>query len=223
MDNKGYLLLVEDEPKVQAINKRVLERRGYRLKQAYTLSEARTIIADEMPLAIVLDIQLPDGNGLAFLHELRKTSNVPVLVLTAMGTPEDIIHGLETGGDDYLTKPHELPILLTRIEALIRRASIIPDRLEVGSIRIDTASGKAYVNGEDMALSQKEYSLLQHFVQHPDKIFGAEFLYEKIWGLKMYGDDNALKKAISKLRSKISESGYTINALRGEGYCFERI
>jgi len=221
--NKGYLLLVEDEPKVQASNKRVLERRGYRLRQAYTLAEARSIVAEEMPHAIVLDIQLPDGNGLTFLQELRKTSNVPVLVLTAMGTHEDIIHGLEAGGDDYLTKPHELSVFLTRVEALLRRASIVPDTLEIGTIKIDTASGKAYINGEDMGLTQKDYALLQHFMQHPDQYIDAEYLYEKIWGHKMIRDDNSLKTAISKLRSKLTNSGYTIVKSRNEGYCFERI
>ena len=115
--------MVEDEPVVQANNKMILERRGYVLRQAYTLAEARSIIADQAPGAIILDIQLPDGDGLDFLDEIRRTSNVPVLVLTAKGTPQDIIRGLEAGGDDYLSKPHELPVFLKRVEALMQRAS----------------------------------------------------------------------------------------------------
>ena len=128
MMTQGYLLLVEDEPVVQANNRMVLERRGYTLRQAFTLSEARAIIAEEMPVAIILDIQLPDGSGLDLLKEVRCTSSVPVLVLTAMGTPKDIIRGLEAGGDDYLTKPHDLPTFLKRVEALLRRASIPTDK-----------------------------------------------------------------------------------------------
>jgi len=223
MMNDGYLLLVEDEPKVQASNKRVLERRGYRLKQAYTLAQAREIIADELPAAIVLDLQLPDGNGLDLLKEIRQTSNIPVLMLTAMGTSEDIIKGFEAGGDDYLTKPHELPVFLKRIDALLRRASLIPDKMAIGTIQIETVSGRAYINNKDMELTQKEYVLLQHFMQYPDKVFSAAFIYEKIWGQKMCGDENALRKAISKLRTKLEESDYTIKASRGEGYCFERV
>jgi len=123
MRQSGYLLMVEDEPVVQANNKMILERRGYVLRQAYTLAEARSIIADQAPGAIILDIQLPDGDGLDFLDEIRRTSNVPVLVLTAKGTPQDIIRGLEAGGDDYLSKPHELPVFLKRVEALMQRAS----------------------------------------------------------------------------------------------------
>ena len=124
LGKNGYILLVEDEPVVQANNKMVLERRGYNLRQAYTLEEARAIIAEDPPNAIILDILLPDGNGLDLLKEVRNNSDIPVLVLTAMGTPKDIIKGLEAGGDDYLTKPHDLQTFLKRIEALLRRASL---------------------------------------------------------------------------------------------------
>jgi len=128
LDTSGYLLMVEDEPVVQENNRMILERRGYRLRQAYNLEEARVMIAEEPPRAIILDIQLPDGNGLDLLQEIRSSSDIPVLVLTAMGTPKDIIKGLEAGGDDYLTKPHDLPTFLKRVENLLRRASIIAER-----------------------------------------------------------------------------------------------
>jgi len=127
MEKNGYILLIEDEPIVQANNKMVLERRGYALRQAFTLKEARVIMSEEQPRAIILDIQLPDGNGLDLLHEVRSNSNIPVLVLTAMGTPKDIIKGLEAGGDDYLTKPHDLQTFLKRVETLLRRASMTAD------------------------------------------------------------------------------------------------
>jgi len=222
MDNRGYLLLIEDEPAVQANNKIVLEHRGYVLKQAYTLAEARAIIADEPPGAIVLDVQLPDGNGLDFLQELRKTSNVPVLVLTAMGTSDDIIKGLEAGGDDYLTKPHELEVFLKRVEALIRRAAMIPDALKIGPITLYPTSGRAFLNGKDMLLSQKEYTLLRVLFQQPEKTMSAEYLYEKVWGQEILDDDSSLKNTVYRLRKKLEGSGYTITAERGEGYIFER-
>jgi len=222
MLNSGYLLLIEDEPLVQANNKKILQRRGFPLRQAYTLAEAWEIIRHEPPRAIILDIQLSDGSGLDFLLELRMTSNVPVLMLTAMGTTQDIIRGLEAGGDDYLTKPYDLSVFLMRVEALLRRASLVPDALEIGPLKLDPASGKAFIGGEDMTLSQKEYSLLQQFVQHPNKIFGAEYLYEKVWGQEMFEDDNSLKVAVSKLRAKLADSGYTITSSRGEGYYIER-
>ena len=98
----GYILMVEDEPTVQINNKKILERRGFVTRQALTLAEARQHMAKALPRAIILDINMPDGSGLDFLRGLRRYSNVPVLLLTAMGTPSDIIAGLEAGGDDYL-------------------------------------------------------------------------------------------------------------------------
>jgi len=215
--------MVEDEPVVQANNKKILERRGYVVRQAFSLAEARTIISEELPRAVVLDIQLPDGQGLELLQELRSETNIPVLMLTSMGTPDDIIQGLEAGADDYLPKPYNLKVFLMRLNALMRRASLIPDSVNIGPIRIDMASNKAYINGEDMNLQLKELSLLQQFMQQPDKLIGADFLYEKVWGQKMLGQDNALKVAISKLRNKLDGSGYTITASRGEGYSFEPV
>jgi len=222
MLSSGYLLLIEDEPLVQANNKRILQRRGYTLRQAFSLAEARELIGRELPRAIVLDIQLPDGDGLEFLQELRKKSNVPVLMLTAMGTTQDIIRGLEAGGDDYLTKPYDLSVFLMRVEALLRRASLVPDTLEIGPLKLDPASGRAFIDGTNVTLSQKEYSLLSQFVQHPNMILSAEYLYEKVWGQEMFEDDNSLKVAVSKLRSKLADSGYTITSSRGEGYYIER-
>jgi len=222
MNNNGYILLVEDEPIIQKKNKNILVRHGYKIRQAYTLAEAREIMLDKSPRAIILDIGLPDGSGLDFLYELRQTSTTPVLMLTAMGTAEDIIKGLEAGGDDYLAKPYELPVFLARVQTLLRRASTIPESLSVGPIRVDVSSGKAYLNNEDMGLSQKEYALLQLFAQNPENILSAEHIYEKAWGQKMHGDENALKVAISRLRTKLADSGWTIAASRGEGYCFER-
>ena len=127
-NKNGYLLMVEDEPVVQENNRMILERRGYLIRQAYTLEEARGMIEAEPPRAIILDIQLPDGNGLDLLHEVRSRSDIPILVLTAMGTPKDIIRGLEAGGDDYLTKPHDLPTFIKRVEALLRRAELTTQR-----------------------------------------------------------------------------------------------
>ncbi|MCL1835541.1 MAG: response regulator transcription factor [Oscillospiraceae bacterium] len=222
MSSRGYLLLVEDEPIVQASNKRILERHGYKLKQAFSLAEAHTIMEQEAPSAIVLDVLLPDGSGLDFLYQLRKHSNIPVMMLTAMGTPQDIISGLESGGDDYLTKPYELSVFLIRVEALLRRAALIPEALHVGPLRLEPAQGKAFLNGSDLALSQKEYSLLQQFAQRPEVVLESKFLYEKAWGEKEPPEDSSLKNIVYRLRKKLEGSGYTISAERGEGYIFER-
>jgi len=219
----GYLLLVEDEHAVQANNMKILKRRGYTIKQAYTIAEARGIIEKSPPRGIILDLQLPDGSGLDFLRELRLNSSIPVLILTAMGERDDIIRGFQTGSDDYLTKPYDLSVFLMRVETLLRRADAIPDTLEYGEITLMPIAGRALLNGEDMLLSQKEYAILQLFIQNPNKILSAEYLYEKVWGHEMIEKDNSLKVAISKLRNKLAGSHYTVTASRGEGYYIERI
>jgi len=219
----GYLLLVEDEPAVQSNNMKILRRRGYTIKQAFTLAQARELIDEETPKGMILDLQLPDGNGLDFLKELRKTSDLPVLILTAMGTKDDIVRGFETGSDDYLTKPYDLSVFLMRVQTLLRRASTIPDTLELGTLQLFPSAGRALLNGEDMLLSQKEYSILQLFVQYPEKILSTDYLYEKVWGHEMSMNDNSLKVVISKLRTKLADSAFTVTASRGEGYYLERI
>jgi len=220
--DRGYILLVEDEPIVQKYNRDILVRRGYPARQAFTLAEARALIAEEAPRAIILDIQLPDGSGLDFLKELRKTSTVPVLMLTAMGTPQDIIRGLQAGGDDYLSKPYDISVFFMRVEALIRRASIIPETIVLDAIRLEPAYGKAFINDKDLILSQKEYALLQLFVQFPEKTMSTEHIFEKVWGQKLLDDDSTLKNTVYRLRKKLEGSGFTIAAERGEGYIFER-
>ena len=222
--DSGYLLLVEDEPAVQSNNMKILQRRGYSIKQAYTIAEAWQKMENEPPRGIILDLQLPDGSGLDFLRELRKNSDIPVLILTAMGERDDIIRGFETGSDDYLTKPYDLSVFIMRVETLLRRAAAIPDTLEFGgSFKLYPIAARAMLDGEDMLLSQKEYAILQLLVQYPDKILSAEYLYEKVWGQEMLEADNAIKVAVSKLRTKMADSAFTVTASRGEGYYLERI
>jgi len=220
--NNNYLLLVEDDKDVQASNKRMLERRGYKVRQAYTLAQAKAIIGEEAPGAIILDVMLPDGNGLDFLRQFRKTSNIPVLVLTAMDTNDDVISGISAGGDNYLTKPYDLDVFFAQVAALLRRSQLIPETLSAGLLKLDTASGMAFLNGEDMLLSKKEYSLLQLFVQHPDKTISTEYLFEKVWGFGMPIDNSVLRNMVYKLRKKLEGSGYTVASERSEGYIFEQ-
>lgn len=217
----GYLLMIEDNRLIQANNKKVLEMRGFSVRQAFTLGEAKKIIKEEMPRVITLDVKMPDGDGLDFLKDFRKTSNIPILILSSRATSQDIIKGFESGGDDYVPKPYDYSILLMRLNALMRLASTIPETIEIGPLSINTASSRAFLDGEDMGLQQKELSLLQVFMQNPGKILSTESLYEKVWGEKMLSGGNALKVAVSKLRTKLAGSGYTVTASKGEGYYFE--
>ena len=218
----GYLLMIEDEPIIQANNKKLLERRGYRVRQAYTLKEAHEIIEEELPKCITLDLQMPDGDGLDFLAELRKTSNIPVLILTSRGTHQDIIKGLESGGDDYLPKPYDLQVYLARLTTLMRRAAMVPESITVGPLLLDIVASRAYFNGEDLRLQQKEFALLKLFAQRPGQVISSDYLYEKVWGFRTLDAGNSLKVTVSKLRSHLVGSGYTISASKGEGYYLEK-
>lgn len=218
------ILLVEDNEKILRGNKRMLEWESYTIDAAATLAEARAKMAEAHPDCIVLDIMLPDGDGLDFMRELRGSVNagVPVLLLTGLTTQEDILRGLKSGGDDYLTKPYDFEILLARIEALLRRSQRVPERITKGYLTLDVAASVALNNGVDLLLTQKEFALLLIFVQNPERFIGGEYLYEKVWAQPQTGDTSALKSTIKRLRGKIEGSGWQIAWSRGEGYCLER-
>ena len=219
----GSLLTVEDETVIQSNTKSLLERRGYRVRQAFTLDEAMGLVDEEMPDCITLDLQMPDGSGLDFLAWLRKSYNVPVLILASKGTDRDVVKGLEAGADDYLTKPYDLDVFLARLAALMRRTSIIPDKIVKGNLVMDTITMRAYVGGIDLRLQQKEFSLLRLMAEKPGEILPPRVLYEKVWGYPYEGSEQSLKVAISKLRSNLASTGYTITAQKGEGYFFESL
>jgi DNA-binding response OmpR family regulator len=214
--------LVEDNPAVQRNNRAILARRGYSVREASDLTQARAAVAEEEPDAIILDIMLPDGSGLDFLTELRRGSRIPALMLTALGTPADIARGLRAGGDDYLPKPYDLDVFLARVEALLRRARQVPESVVAGRLHLDVTAGQAFCNGADLLLTQKEFALLLLLAQNENKTLDAEYLYERIWKRPAVGDTQAVKTVVSRLRAKLARTGYTIVAARGEGYLFEK-
>lgn len=220
--NEKLILLVEDNEKIMQGNERMLRRRGYGVVMALTLAEARKALEAQMPDLIVLDIMLPDGSGLDFMAELRQYSKMPILLLTGLTTPEDVVRGLTAGGDDYLAKPYDFGVLLARVEALLRRAEQIPEKLTRDRLFLDVAAGVAMLDGADLLLTQKEFALLLIFVQNESRFIGAEYLYEKLWKQPMTGDSNALRSTLKRLRAKLDGSGYCITLSKGEGYQFER-
>ena len=215
------ILLVEDNEQIMRGNECMLTRRGYEVISALTLTEARSAVQTRIPDLFVLDIMLPDGSGLDFMAELRRQSQAPVLLLTGLTTPEDIVRGLTAGGDDYLAKPYDFEVLLARVEALLRRAENVPEKLVRGRLSLDVAADVATFDGNDLLLTQKEFLLLLIFVQNEKRFISAEYLYEKVWKQALAGNSNTLKTTINRLREKIKNSGYRIAWSRGEGYCFE--
>jgi DNA-binding response OmpR family regulator len=218
------ILLVEDNREIQEINRTMLTQcGGYRVRLAKNLAEARDCLARTKLDIIVLDIMLPDGSGLEFLEELRRTADVPVLLLSALAEPSDTVRGLRAGGDDYLAKPYNNAELLARIESLLRRTSRPPKTLTKGSLTLNMISGMAFVNGRDLLLSHKEFAILLLLAQNEGKTLSPEYLYREAWGLPM-NDNRTLIKHVSRLRKKLEDetSGCEIENVQSEGYCFKQ-
>jgi len=183
-----------------------------------------------LPDLIVLDIMLPDGSGLDFLTELRESDcKIPILLLTALGETKNKITGLRAGSDDYLAKPYDYDELIARIEAILRRRTIIetktesePEVFEYGPLAINRIAQRVLLHGKDANIQGKEYNLLYLLAQNKNQVISAAELYEKVWGQPMGKDTKALRSAISRLRSKIAGSGYSITSEYNGGYKFEQ-
>lgn len=227
--NGKTILLIEDDKKVQGFNKRLLAGEGFVIITAMTLSKAREHLAGHGPAggsrldAIILDIGMPDGNGLDFLRELREQGNrIPVLLLTGYGEEKDVLLGFQSGCDDYLPKPYTFKVLLARLERLLYRAELLPETVTRGALTLNILAKEAFLNGEDLMLTPKDFTLLQYFVQNEEQTIDKDVVYEKVWGRPMAGDSQALGSAVSRLRKKLNGCGYTISAEYGNGYRFER-
>jgi len=247
-NNGKLILLVEDNEQIMDGNSRMLERHGYETisaltlegaraatfadaraatfadARAVTLEGARAATRGRRPDVIVLDIMLPDGNGLDFIRELREVEKigVPVLLLTGLATKEDILLGLKSGGDDYLAKPYDFDELLARVEALLRRSERVPEVITKGRLSLDVTAGVASMDGLDLLLTQKEFALLLVFVQNEGRFVDGVYLYEKVWKAPMAGNSGAVRKTVSALRGKIKGSGWAITWTKGKGYLFGR-
>ncbi|KMZ53972.1 response regulator transcription factor [Dorea sp. D27] len=219
------VLMVEDNEHVQVINRIVLEREGCTVLSAVSLAGARRVLAEHPAIDIaVLDILLPDGNGLAFIPELREATSAPVLLLTSKRDYEDMVRGLTGGADDYMTKPYRVEELLARMVALLHRRDAARESalLMRGALALDMVAQRAFLHGEDILLSPREFGVLCYLIQHEGEGISAGQLYETVWMLPANGNVSAAKTVISRLRKKLEGSGYAITSGWGVGYCFER-
>ncbi len=220
--DKKRILLVEDDKKLLAVNKMLLETRGFAVETALTLAETWEALSKRTPTAIILDRGMPDGDGLDFLGEFRKTSRIPVLMLTGYKEDEDMVQGYDSGCDDYLTKPFSFAVLLRKLQSLLRRAEEVPDAIVKGGLSLKLTPREASVNGVDLKLRPKEYALLQYLVQNEGRVMSGEDVYQAVWGQPMSGDSTSFRVTVSRLRNKLVGCGYTISNERENGYCFER-
>ncbi|MCL2638164.1 MAG: response regulator transcription factor [Oscillospiraceae bacterium] len=220
---KKTVLCVEDELDVLENNRVNLENAGYTVLTAENLKKARKTLSETTPDIIILDIMLPDGNGLEYLKELRTEGNdIPIIMLTAWNRGEHSARGIEMGADDYIGKPFVYADLLARVKKVLEQTERIPKLITRGALSLDLISLQAFINGENMLLTQKEFSLLLLFVRHENRIIRQEYLYEQIWNLPYGNTDKTLKSHLSRLRKSLTDTGYTIETVRGEGYVFKK-
>lgn len=231
MKETGMILLVEDDKNIQRTNRRILEREGFTVRCAGTLNAAEEALSEQQPDALVLDIMLPDGNGLAFCEKIRPYMPVPVLFLTALDEKNEIIEGLVAGGNDYITKPYDVDEFVARVKSQIRlarmnrQASEKAKTMTRGPLLLDLVALRAFLEGGDMMLSAREFSVLLFLLKNEGRTLSAEEIYQGAWDQPMAGNSNALWKCISRLKNKLAvcEGRVSLMNFRNKGYLLEII
>lgn len=216
------ILIVDDEDKIRDIIKKYAAFDGYEVEEAAGGLEAVSKCREKDYDLIILDIMMPDLDGFSVCRELRKKSNVPVIMLSARGEEYDKIHGFEVGIDDYVVKPFSPKELMLRVAAILKRTSLPNNEsLEIGGIRIDFSARIVYVDGKKVDLTPKEYDLLFYFAKNKGIALTREKLISNVWGYDFYGDDRTLDTHIKLLRKNLGQYSTYIVTLRGVGYRFE--
>lgn len=219
------VLIVEDEKAISDIIMFNLKREGYEVMQALTGTDGLNMALNENPDIVLLDIMLPEMDGFQVLEKIREVSEVPVIMVTAREEEMDKVLGLETGADDYVTKPFSMVELIARVKANTRRQVAPAKKAEttvtIGDITIDTDSQSVMKNNEALDLTQREYEIMVYFAKNPTKVISREELMEKVWGYDYYGDLRAVDVAMRRLREKIEDDPSEpklIITKRGSGY-----
>jgi len=218
------ICLVEDEQKVAAFICKGLEEEGYKLNVAKDGAAAKTLLQSGTYDLLILDVMLPDINGIELCRQIRLIdSNTPILMLTALDQIQNKVSGLKAGADDYLVKPFHFSELLARIEALLRRQKTIATEehtLIFDDLKLDTWSNIAERAGNQIALTAKEYSLLELFMRHPNKVLSREYIAEQVWKIDFDTGTNFIDVYVNYLRNKIEKGfpGKLIHTVIGMGY-----
>ncbi|MBB5163386.1 DNA-binding response OmpR family regulator [Mycobacterium sp. AZCC_0083] len=218
------VLMVDDDPDVRTSVSRGLRHSGFDVRVAASGKEALRLLSNETHDALVLDVQMPELDGVAVVTALRALGNdIPICVLSARDTVNDRIAGLEAGADDYLTKPFDLGELVARLHALLRRSSHSDqqsDTMTVGPLTIDTARRLVFVDGERAELTKREFDLLAVLAENNGVVLSRQRLLELVWGYDFDVDTNVADVFISYLRRKLEREGHprVIHTVRGIGY-----
>ena len=223
----NHICLIEDEQKVAAFICKGLEEQGYTIKTAADGSSAQKLLQQEQFDLLIMDVMLPDTNGIELCRKIRETdSNTPILILTALNQVHDKVSGLKAGADDFLVKPFHFSELLARIEALQRRNKSSGDNhlFTFDDLKLDTWSKTAERDGKKITLTAKEYTLLELFMQNPNKILSREYIAEKVWEIGFDTGTNFIDVYVNYLRKKVEKDfkSKLIHTVIGMGYILKQ-
>ena len=222
MSESHNILVVEDETSIASFVAAYLKNAGYEVRTAATAHEALSAVVSKVPALIVLDLNLPDGDGVELCRRIRKGSDVPILMLTARDEDVDKIIGLEVGADDYMTKPFNPRELVARVKSVLRRSA--PDRsrsesaeLSHGALNINAGKREVYVGDEEIRLAPKEFDLLWELLDHRGIVLTRDQLLERVWGYTFAGDTRTVDVHVRQIRRKLGDAS-PIVTVWGVGY-----
>ncbi len=218
------ILVVDDESRMRKLVKDFLCKKGYEVLEAANGEEAIDIFVEENDIALlILDVMMPKMDGWQVCREIRKLSQVPIVMLTAKGDEKDELLGFELGVDEYITKPFSPKILVARVDAILRRTNgaSAEDIVDVGGIMMNKAAHEVTIDGNPIDLSFKEFELLAYFIQNQGVALSRERILNNVWNYDYFGDARTIDTHVKKLRSKLGDKGDYIKTVWGMGYKFE--
>jgi two-component system, OmpR family, phosphate regulon response regulator PhoB len=226
--SKPLVLVVEDEAALVTMLRYNLEKQGFRVEEAADGQEALTLIAETRPDLVLLDWMLPAMSGLEVCRQIRRrpaTRDLPVIMVTARTEDQDAVRGLNTGADDYITKPFSIDALLARIRALLRRSSVLPakGRLTFHDVTLDLVAHRVLRNGRPVHLGPTEFRLLEYFMQHPRRVFSREELLDAVWGRDIHVEARTVDVHIRRLRKAMNAGDELdiVRTVRAAGYALD--
>ena len=220
--DRGTILVVDDEPNIAELIELYLSREGYHVVKAGAGEAAVRAAAEHRPRLVVLDIGLPDIDGLEVCRRLRQTSTIPVIFLTARDSEVDRVVGLELGADDYVTKPFSPPELVARVKAVLRRAdpAATTQIIQVADATIDLGRREVRVRGDVIAFTTREFELLQFLAEHAGLALSRQQILDGVWGYDWFGDERTVDVHLAQIRKKL-DGAVRIDTVRGIGYRLE--
>lgn len=223
--SKIRVLVVDDEERLRKLVRDFLVKEDYEVLEAFDGQEALEVFSEHPDIALILlDVMMPRLNGFDTLKEIRKSSQVPVIMLTAKSEEEDELNGFALGVDEYISKPFSPKVLMARVNAVLRRSqdeSAGEKNLSVGGIEMSIDAHEVMIDGKRLDLSVKEFELLEYFIRNQGMALSREKILNSVWDYDYFGDARTIDTHVKKLRSKMGEKGEYIKTIWGMGYKFE--